>query len=199
MTIAKSSTADKVAEAISMIFHPLLIGLPTLIIAMVSRGSSFWGAVLWTILATGIVNLPVALLIGWGVRTGKYSDASVSIRQQRTSVYLVGIACMVLLSIILYFGKAPQIMIACLVAAVVSIILGFGINRYTKISLHSAAIAGCATVLLLTVPPIGIFATVCAPLVAWARIHLKHHTPFQILIGWMVPMLSVIVIFQLLL
>ena len=38
-----------------------------------------------------------------------------------------------------------------------------------------------------------------APLVGWARIRLKHHTPVQILIGWMVSMICVFVVFQLML
>jgi membrane-associated phospholipid phosphatase len=59
--------------------------------------------------------------------------------------------------------------------------------------------AGCATVLIQTAPIVGIVMAVFAPLVGWARIRLKHHTPLQILIGWMVPMLCVLAVFYLLL
>ena len=194
-----TSRADKMAEIISYIFHPLLIVIPTLVIAMVQLGSMVWEAIFWTVLSIAIVNLPMALLLFWGVRSGKYSDASVSIREQRTSIYAVGGTCLVILLAVLIIGKAPVVIIACLVSAVIATVLGYVINRYTKLSLHSAAIAGCTAVLLWTAPLIGVVMVVCAPLVGWARIRLKHHTPVQILIGWMVSMICVFVVFRLML
>jgi membrane-associated phospholipid phosphatase len=141
----------------------------------------------------------MALLLFWGVRSGKYSDASVSVREQRTSIYAVGGTCLVILLAVLIIGKAPVVIIACLVSAVLATALGYGINRYTKLSLHSAAMAGCTAVLLWTAPLIGVVMAIFAPLVGWARIRLKHHTPVQILIGWMVSMICVFVVFRLML
>lgn len=194
-----TSKADWMAEIISYVFHPLLIVVPTLVIAMVQLGSTVWEAIFWTVLSVAIVNLPMALLLFWGVRSGKYSDASVSIREQRTSIYAVGGACLVILLAVLIIGKAPVVIIACLVSAVIATALGFWINRYTKLSLHSAAMAGCTAVLLWTAPLIGVVMAIFAPLVGWARIRLKHHTPVQILIGWMVSMICVFVVFRLML
>lgn len=194
-----TSWADRMAEIISYIFHPLLVVIPTLVIAMVQLGSTVWEAIFWTVLSIAIVNLPMALLLFWGVRSGKYSDASVSVREQRTSIYAVGGTCLVILLAVLIIGKAPGVIIACLVSAVIATALGYWINRYTKLSLHSAAMAGCTAVLLWTAPLIGVAMAVCAPLVGWARIHLKHHTPVQILIGWMVSMICVFVAFSLML
>jgi len=194
-----ASQADRFAELVSYIFHPLLIVIPTLVIAMVRLGSTFWEAVFWTVLSVAIVNLPMALLLFWGVRSGKYSDASVSIREQRTSIYAVGGTCLVILLAVLIIGKAPVVIIACLISAVIATALGYWINRYTKLSLHSAAMAGCTAVLLWTAPLIGVIMAVFAPLVGWSRIRLKHHTPMQILIGWMVSMICVFVVFLLML
>lgn len=187
------------AEIISYVFHPLLVVVPTLVIAMVQLGSTVWEAIFWTVLSVAIVNLPMALLLFWGVRSGKYSDASVSIREQRTSIYAVGGTCLVILLAVLIIGKAPVVIIACLVSAVIATALGYWINRYTKLSLHSAAMAGCTAVLLWTAPLIGVVMAIFAPLVGWARIRLKHHTPVQILIGWMVSMICVFVVFRLML
>lgn len=193
------STTDRIAEIISYVFHPLLVVIPTLVIAMVRLGSTLGQAIFWTVLSIAIVNLPMALLLLWGVRSGKYTDASVSVREQRTSIYAVGGACLVILLAVLIIGKAPVVIIACLISAVIATALGYWINRYTKLSLHSAAMAGCTAVLLWTAPMIGVIMAVFAPLVGWARIRLKHHTPVQILIGWMVSMICVFVVFQLML
>jgi membrane-associated phospholipid phosphatase len=191
--------ADRVAEAISLLFHPLLVVIPTMIIAIVQSGYTLLQAGGWTLLAAGVVNLPMALLIAYGVRAGHYSDASVSVREQRTSIYAVGgVTLLVLLGILIVAG-APVVLTACLVAALLATILGYGINRYTKLSLHSAAMAGCAAVLWLTTPVIGLTLAAFMPLVGWARIRLKHHTPAQILIGWAAPALCVWLVFRVML
>ncbi len=195
-TIERKAWSDRFAEVISLVFHPLIVVIPTMVIAIIQRGSTLGQAIFWTLLAVCIVNLPMAVLILYGVRSGRYSDPSVSIREQRTSIYVVGGFFLVVLLIILVLGKAPLILTACLASAVLSTAIGYGINRFTKLSLHSAAMAGCTTVLLLTLPVLGVVLAVCAPLVGWARIHLKHHTPLQILIGWIVPILCVLVVFR---
>jgi membrane-associated phospholipid phosphatase len=196
---SSSSLGDRFAELVSYIFHPLLVVIPTLVIAMTRLGSTFGQAIFWTVLSVAIVNLPMALLLFWGVRSGKYSDPSVSIREQRTSIYAVGGTCLVILLIVLIVGKAPAVIIACLISAVIATALGYWINRYTKLSLHSAAMAGCTAVLLWTAPLIGVIMAIFAPLVGWARIRLKHHTPVQILIGWTLSIICVFVIFEIVL
>ena len=194
-----AATADRLAEVVSYVFHPLLVVIPTLVIAMVRLGSTLGQAIFWTVLSIAIVNVPMAMLLFWGVRSGKYTDASVSVREQRTSIYAVGGTCLVILLAVLIISKAPVVIIACLISAVIATALGYWINRYTKLSLHSAAMAGCTAVLLWTAPLIGVIMAAFAPLVGWARIRLKHHTPVQILIGWMVSMICVFVVFQLML
>ena len=179
---------DRIAEAVSNVFHPFVVVIPTMVIAMIAKGNTLWRSLFWTILAIGVVILPMLILIVVGVRSGRYSDPSISMREQRSSLYALGVLLLVLLLAILVLGKAPLILIACLVSAVLATLVGSGINHwFTKLSLHSVGVAGCATVLLLTVPLLGIVMALFAPLVAWARIRLKHHTPLQILIGWAVP------------
>lgn len=197
--VMNAANADKLAEVVSYVFHPLLVVIPTLVIAMVRLGSPLGQGIFWTVLSIAIVNVPMALLLFWGVRSGKYTDASVSVREQRTSIYAVGGTCLVILLAVLIIGKAPVVIIACLISAVIATVLGYWVNRYTKLSLHSAAMAGCTAVLLWTAPLIGVIMAIFAPLVGWARIRLKHHTPVQILIGWMVSMICVFVVFQLML
>jgi hypothetical protein len=193
------SRRDRIAELVSKVFHPLIIVIPTLIIAMLQTGSTLPQALLWTLLAACIVNVPMALLIFSGVRSGRYTDMSVSIREQRRSIYLVGAATLIVLLVVLILGNAPQVLIACLISAVIATFLGYWINRYTKLSIQSAAMAGCVTVLLWTTPVVGIVLALFTPLVGWARIRLKHHTVLQILIGWMVALVCVMVVFAVML
>ncbi len=188
---------DRFAEAVSGVFHPFIVVIPTMVIAMLQRGTVLWQAISWTILALCIVFLPLVILIYSGIRSGRYSDPSVSIRKQRHSLYmLVGFFMLVLLTI-LVLTRAPIILIACFVSAILATLFGFVINSlFTKLSLHSVAIAGCTTVLILTVPELGFAMALFTPLVGWARIRLRHHTPLQILIGWIVAAFSVILMFH---
>lgn len=199
MTTATLNSArmDQVARVVSFVFHPLLVVIPTLVIAIIRTGHTLAQTLLWTLLSVSIVNIPMAILLFHGVRTGRYSDASVSMREQRASIYAVGGGCLVILLAVLILGKAPPVIIACLISAVLATGVGYLINRYTKISLHSAAMAGCTAVLLLTAPFIGVVMALFMPLVGWARIRLKQHSPFQVLIGWTVTMACVFVVFTL--
>lgn len=194
---AEVNRTDRLAEAVSSVFHPFIVVGPTMLIAILFRGNSLWQALFWTTLSIGIVIIPLAYLIYSGVRSGRYSDPSVSMREQRRSLYSTASLLLVLLIAILLLGKAPLILIACLTAAVFATLVGFAINvRFTKLSLHSIAMAGCATVMILTIPWLGVAMALFTPLVAWARIRLRHHTPLQILIGWTVAVVSVVLIFH---
>ncbi len=189
---------DCFAEAVSLIFHPFIVVIPTMVIAILQQGSTLWDALFWTLLSVCIVILPLLFLIYSGVRSGRYSDPSVSMREQRHSLYVVAGFLLILLLSILVLGNAPLILIACLASAVIATLVGFVINtRFTKLSLHSIGMAGCATVLVLTTPILGFVMALFAPLLGWSRIHLKHHTPLQILIGWLISSGCVLIIFNL--
>jgi membrane-associated phospholipid phosphatase len=201
MTLPNSHTQidrmDRLAEVISWVFHPFTIVIPTLLILMIQHKIPFWQSLFWTILAICVANLPMVGLLIYGIRFGHFSDLSVSIREQRKSIYIVYSFSTAILLTILVLGKAPIILTACIISVIITTVIGFVINHYfTKLSLHSVGMAGCSTVLLLTTPWLGMAMTVCALLVAWARIRLKHHTPIQILIGWVIPALSVLIVFQ---
>jgi len=196
----RTEQLDRVAKVISDIFHPFVVVVPTMVIAMVAQGNTLWQSLFWTILSVCIVIFPMLVVIYKGVRSGRFSDASISVREQRSGLYTLAAILLVLLLAVLVLGRSPLILIACLISAILATVTGFAINqRFTKLSLHSIGMAGCATVLLLVVPIWGIVMTISALLVGWARMRLKHHTPLQILLGWMVSAFSVLIVFYLVL
>jgi membrane-associated phospholipid phosphatase len=201
MTASKSSIVigriDRFAQVVSLIFHPLIVVIPTMIVVMVRSGTTIWQALFWTVLSACVANLPLGMLIFYGVRSGHYSDAWVSIREQRRSIYIVYGFSMAILLAILIFDRAPLILTACWISAMLTTGIGYEINHnFTKLSLHSVGMAGCVTVLCLTLPLLGLCMIPFALLVGWARIRLKHHTLLQILIGWIVSVVSVLIVFQ---
>jgi membrane-associated phospholipid phosphatase len=196
-TRVRIDRADRLAEAISLVFHPLVVVVPTMVVLMLQQGIAPLPSLFWAFLSVCIANLPLAFLIFYGFRSGRYSNLSVSIREQRHSIYAFYGLSIVILLVILVFGRAPMILTVCWIAAILTTALGYLINqRFTKLSLHSVGMAGCATVLILTIPMLGVVMALFAPLVGWARIRLKHHTPLQIFIGWAISMLCVLIVFR---
>lgn len=185
-----------IAILISRIFNPLLIVVPTMVLAMIGKGEAFTSSLLWTAVAVGIVNLPMLAWVQAGIRSGRYSDFSVSIREQRHNLYLIGGISLVILATVLLVFHAPRVLVACLFAAILATLIGFLINRRTKISLHAAGMGGCTAVLLITMPTIGFILLAASPFVGWSRIHLKHHTILQFILGWMVAASNVWIVFE---
>jgi membrane-associated phospholipid phosphatase len=188
--------SDRLAEMLSAIFHPFVIVIPTMIIATM-QGNTFGTAVFWTALSICVVILPLTYIIYSKVRSGQYSDPSVSIREQRHGLYAVAGVLLILLVAILVLGQAPRIFIAGALAGVLALAIAFVINRkFTKLSLHTIGISACTTILFLTTPQLGMILALFIPLVGWARIHLQHHTLLQIIIGLAVAVTSVLFIFH---
>jgi membrane-associated phospholipid phosphatase len=190
---------DTIAQGISLAFHPLVIVIPTMILSMYWTGTTLLEAIKWTVIAIIMVNLPGLLVLRYGLRKGSYSDPSVSIREQRPSVYFFGVLFLVALTVALYLGKSPKVLIACLLAALSSSVIGYLINKQTKISLHTIAIGGCTTVFLLINIVVGIVMVFISVAVAWSRIRLNHHTLIQVIMGWALAAISVVTAFKLML
>lgn len=191
-----TSLHHKIAKWISRIFHPFLVAVLTLTLATYQSGSPIPSVILWVGISFATVILPVSLYILWMVRKGNYSDAYVSIREQRHSLYYVATLCLVALVVILAVSNPPVVVTACIVSGVLANGLGMLINRFTKISVHSAAMAGCTAVLLVFAPVVGwvmVFATL---ITGWARKVLKAHTLSQIVLGYLVASSSVVIVFR---
>jgi len=188
---------SKIAGWLSRIFHPFIIVIPTLLLAIYLDTASLLAALQWTAVSVALVIVPVSVFILVNVQAGRYSDVYVSIREHRHSLYLVGGACLLLLLAVLILAGAPRIILACLYAAVMANAIGAVINRFSKVSVHAAAMAGCATVLFNLSPPIGLALGAATLIVGWARVHAGHHTLAQVLTGWAIAVVCVAAVFAL--
>jgi membrane-associated phospholipid phosphatase len=161
---SKLSYGEWLALWLSRVFHPFVITIPTLALALLLTGSTWHESLLWTSVAVAIVTLPLALWVAVNVRRGRYSDSFVTIREQRRSLYLLAGICFIALTVVL---------------------------SVTKVSLHAMATAGCAAVLFSLSAPIGAVLWLITLAVGWARVRLAHHTIGQILVGWGIATASV--------
>lgn len=171
------------AAWVSRLFHPFVVPVPTLIVALRLLGQGWREALGWTAACVAVAILPpTALLVAQRVRRGD-GDWYVTVREERRSLYALGGACLVALLVLLRVAGAPTLLVACLVAAIVANAIGAALNRVTKVSVHAGAAAGCATLLGWLVPAAAPLLAAAVALVGWARLRLGHHTPLQVTLG----------------
>jgi len=187
----------KIARWLSRVFHPFIVVIPTLFLAVYFATSSFVEALKWTAASVAIVILPLSIFIFTRVRHGHYSDLYVSIQKQRRSLYLVAGICLLSLLAFLILTGAPGIIVACLYAAVVANAVGAFVNRFSKVSVHAAAMAGCTVVLFSFSVPIGLAMAAITLLLGWARVRTEDHSLGQVVMGWVIAAACVWIVFGL--
>lgn len=168
---------------VSRVFHPFVVPVPTLLVALRLLGVGWREAFAWTALCIAVAIVPpTVLLVAQRVRRGD-GDWYVTVREERRSLYALGGACLVALLALLWAGGAPRVLVACLVAAIVANAIGAGLNRVTKVSVHAGSAAGCATLLAWLAPALAPLLAATVALVGWARLRLGHHTLEQVALG----------------
>jgi membrane-associated phospholipid phosphatase len=188
----------RLAQIISNMFHPFSIGFLTM--ALVSYGAS-GGAisktVTWLLLIVTISFLPPAILIAHNARAGRYSDYDVSIRAQRHGLVITSVVALLVLIALLHWLAAPAAILACIYAGLLGLVLGGLINLWvTKVSGHVFSNAYSTAVLLTVQPPFGLLMVGVTVLVSWSRLRLNRHNLRQVLLGWAVGFLCVVLVFQ---
>lgn len=172
-----------VAVWISRLYHPFVVPLPVLVVALHLAGSSWHASLGWTLLCVAIVLLPTTTLLAIERHRRGDGDWFVTVREQRRSLYALGGVCLlVLLGVLLALG-APRLLLASLAGAIVANGIGAVLNRVTKVSVHAGAAAGSAVLLAWVAPAAGAVLGLATLAVAWARVRLAHHTPLQVALG----------------
>ena len=172
----------RLARAISWIGHPLVFVSASLALIVWFRlanriGISALGAVILAVV------LPIGVLLFRGVRSGRWSDADVSIHSERVRFYppaillsMVGVATLLVL-------RSPWPLIRGAVVTLLMLGTAALINRLTKISLHTVFAFYCATILFGVGLVIGSIALCLAATVLWSRLYLRRHHLRDVLLG----------------
>ncbi|MEW5705609.1 MAG: hypothetical protein AB1743_02225 [Actinomycetota bacterium] len=186
---------EKLANWISDIFNPYYLSAPFFfIISFASSPTVFIGLISWLVASLFFSVLPV-----WDihrrVRLGLVGDVHVSSRRERVKPFIFSFCCAVLGLASIYLIGATDAMktvswTVVITGAVITIITAFW-----KISLHAAGISSVAAVLIalygVRALPVAFF----VPVVLWARLTLKKHTPWQLLAGALVAAAIAIAVF----
>lgn len=164
-----------VARAVSWIGHPFIFLLACVAIVLATRMPP---TAVWPILGCLFLSVivPMAVLLVIGVRSGRWQDLDVSVREERKRFYpsaipisAAGLATTWLMQAPFFVLRGGLVTLGLLVAAAV-------INTRLKISLHTLFAFYCAVILCGTGWITGPAAFLLAGLVFWSRWYLGRHT-----------------------
>jgi hypothetical protein len=172
----------RLARAISWIGHPLaFISVAVGVIVALRLANRNGLTVLLTLLVCIVV--PMALLLFRGVRSGRWSDADVSVRKERTHFYPRAIPISGIGVMVLWLMRAPPFALRGAIATLILLVISALINFRIKLSLH-ALFAFYSSVILFPVNvAAGLVAIALALLVSWSRIYLGRHDVPEVLTG----------------
>lgn len=172
-----------IGRIISQVLHPVVLSLISIFIV------GFYGAadravgLGWAGLCALLQVVPPTIFFTIRLRQGAYSDEDVSDRHQRNELYLVGLINLIVGTALMALLGAPPPLVAMLASAALINALCWLINRFWKISIHSASIGSAATLATIYSQPIGLFLWACAAVLGWARVRTRNHTPMQVVAG----------------
>ena len=173
---------QRLAAVCSWVGHPLVFITISVWIILLTQHISR-GALLAAVFVATVA--PMAVLLFLGVRSGRWRDADVSVREERKRFYPIAVPLSALGTIAMWIAGAPgYILRGGIVTWLLLVLAGF-VNFWFKISLHTLFAAFCTTVLFRVNPICGTAALILAAMVFWARLFLSRHTFGETITGAM--------------
>jgi membrane-associated phospholipid phosphatase len=181
---------DKLARIISTLFVP-----PSFTIIIFT----LFAFILETESLKKVITILVAFLFGFTAqiilfvilrRRGKIIDLDASVKEERTTPFLISVGFYLMGLIILIIFKVNIISIAFWFCYISNTLVTILINRHWKISAHAMGAAGPLAALVYTFGPIALIFTLIVFLVGWSRIQLKVHNLAQVIAGILLAFVS---------
>jgi membrane-associated phospholipid phosphatase len=184
--------SEKIARWVSDYFSPPVMAAATLLMVAIFAGTSdIWGSIS-VFLLVGI-GLPT-LYVFWLVKKKKVSDFHIPIRSQRIRPMVFMLLTTVVTLFLLIGLHTPRFVMILSLAAFGQLIIIFVITLKWKISGHAAAVSTFSALCWLFYGSLAGFVFILIPIVIWARLRLKRHTPLQTLAGTVLGLLTLVAI-----
>jgi membrane-associated phospholipid phosphatase len=188
---------QRLAKLISNILNPFLVSFSIIVLLSFESAAGLTDAMKWSLISVVLSVLPVFAFVVYLVHNNKLDSIFISPRHQRNRIYLLAIGCAIVGCSVLIILGAPKLLIATFVSGLVAIVVFMAINLSWKISLHTAFITASVIILIIVYGAIVALAALLVPLVGWARIEIKLHSPAQVATGALLAACIVTVVFWL--
>lgn len=185
----------RIGRILSQIFHPVPNGILSFLIVGVFAGDFVdhrWRGIGWALIVIAVLVLPPTVYFYFRLFRGHYSDDDISQRSQRHGLYFFSLGSVLLASLALYALSVPPVYLRLIGASIATLVICMLINFFWKVSVHSASIASLATISARFLPALGIALWIAAFAVGWARIRTGNHTAGQVVAGWLIATVSVL-------
>jgi hypothetical protein len=170
------------ARALSWVGHPLVfatVAVGLVVGTRLARRDALSVLLIWF----GSMLLPTALLLFGGVRSGRWSDADISVRTERERFYPVAIPLSAIGVFALWLLRAPHFILRGALVTVALFALAAVTNLRIKLSLHALFAFFCSVILFRISPAFGGVALALSLGVFWARLYLQRHNVVEMLSG----------------
>lgn len=200
---ARDTGVDAVAHLLSWALVPLLMPVYGTLLAFTLSILSFTPAgvkIFFTLTALGINVVIPAIIIAFLKKVGIVHDVGLNEQKERLIPYLVCILCLVATALLFSHRGAPAWLVMFYFGGAAAGVVEAVINRWWKISVHAAGIAGLVALLIrmlhndFCMPQTLtwlLIAVAAAGLLGSARIWLGRHTLAQVLAGYTVGFIGV--------
>jgi len=168
------------AYVISQVGSPPVLGAAAMALTAATLSNAHAWA--WAGVYVFLAILTPLLHLLWLLHRGRVSDLDVQLREERMRPLLFTIACAMLAWLALALGGAPLEMVVVTGGLALQTLIIFGITLRWKISVHSAAAAGAAT-LAWALAGTKLPMLIGVPIIAWSRVRLRRHTVPQTIAG----------------
>lgn len=183
---------DSLARLISDVLCPPVVAAISIIVsaAHLATPSAWKSAALFLTLTVVIPTLYIL----WLLYRGKVTDFHLRVREQRIKPMILIAIMTVSAWLALIIRQAPVLLIGIATAGMVMTIILLVITLRWKISGHTTAMSAfvvlCWWFAGVSAAPI----TLTVPLVAWARVRIRRHTPAQVIAGVVLGLMTSLVI-----
>ena len=172
----------KFARLISWIGHPLVFVLASVAVVVGTQlGPRSGLPILFALLLSTLV--PTAILLLSGARSGRWSDADVSVRKERQRFFPWAVPFSLAGVVAVWWMRAPNYIIRGALVTLALFLISWIVNCRLKLSLHALFGFYCATILFRVGPSWGAIAFALAILVSWSRLFLQRHTGGELSAG----------------
>jgi membrane-associated phospholipid phosphatase len=174
---------ETLARLTTNILNPFLTCFIVIVLLAFKGTDNAAAAVKWASVSIALSVLPVLAVVIYLVRRKKLDSVYDNPRRQRTGIYLLASALGAISYGLLWYLRAPELLVATFAAGLAAIVIFTAINCVWKISLHTAFLSGAVAILIIVYGAPAIGTLILLPLVAWARMALKQHSIVQVMAG----------------
>ncbi len=170
------------ANVLTWILHPIVLTVPAVYLLTYYSTGNTNTALYWTLISflfSGIVSGFVLI----GVKLKFFNNIDVSNRKQRVILYPFAVAVVLLFAMLIYFQNGPSNLTLGAILFVIALVILDLINRRIKASIHVASVCAFFTGVIYLFGGYSFLLLLLIPLVAWARVIEKKHTPKETIVG----------------